>query len=54
MANNIAKTVLKAENYVDNGKKNFKQAVDFKTSWRILPPLPSFMRKAKPKTNEGS
>ncbi|KAK9955250.1 hypothetical protein ABG768_015135 [Culter alburnus] len=51
MANNIAKTVLKAENYVDQGKKNIEQARDYKTSWHILP---SFMRRAKPKTNEGS
>ncbi|NP_001003561.1 syntaxin 2a [Danio rerio] len=54
MANNIAKTVMKTGNYVDQGKENIKQATEYKKSWRIrLPPLPSFKRKAKPVTNEG-
>lgn len=54
MANNIAKTVMKTGNYVDQAKENIKQATEYKKSWRIrLPPLPSFKRKAKPVTNEG-
>ncbi|XP_056302556.1 syntaxin 2a [Danio aesculapii] len=54
MANNIAKTVMKTGNYVDQGKENIKHAIEYKKSWRIrLPPLPSFMRKAKPVTKEG-
>ncbi|CAM4667239.1 hypothetical protein PO909_007959 [Leuciscus waleckii] len=55
MANNIAKTVMKAGNYVDQGKVNMEQAVDYKKSWRIrLPPLPSFKHKAKPRTDKCS
>lgn len=55
MANNIAKTVMKAGNYVDQGRVNMEQAVDYKTSWRIrLPPLSSFKHKAKPRTDKGS
>ncbi|XP_051956357.1 syntaxin 2a [Xyrauchen texanus] len=56
MANNIAKTVMKAENYVDQGKGNTANAVNYKKSWRIrLPPLrSSFKSKAKPKTSDSS
>ncbi|XP_067280294.1 syntaxin 2a [Pseudorasbora parva] len=54
MANNIEKTVMKSGNYVDQGKENIKQAVDYKTSWRIrLPGLPSFKRKTKTKDQRG-
>lgn len=52
MANNIAKTVMKAENYVDQGKENMVKAVDYKKSWRIR--LPLFKSKAKPATRKGS
>ncbi|XP_051533610.1 syntaxin-2-like [Myxocyprinus asiaticus] len=54
MANNIAKTVMKAENYVDQGKGNIANAVVYKHSWRIrLPPLcSSFKSKAKPVTSD--
>ncbi|XP_026090808.1 syntaxin-2 isoform X2 [Carassius auratus] len=52
MANNIAKTVMKAENYVDQGKENMVKAVDYKKSWRIR--LPLFKSKAKPATSKGS
>ncbi|RXN26936.1 syntaxin-2-like isoform X2 [Labeo rohita] len=52
MANNIAKTVLKAENYVDQGKENIQKAVEYKKSWRIR--LPMFKSKGKPATSKSS
>lgn len=56
MANNIEKTVMKAGNYVEQGKENIKEAVVYKNSWRIrLPPLRrSFKSKAKAVTSDGS
>ncbi|KTG40327.1 hypothetical protein cypCar_00008776 [Cyprinus carpio] len=52
MANNIAKTVMKAGNYVDQGKENMEKAADYKKSWGIR--LPFFNSKAKPATTKGS
>ncbi|XP_043077455.1 syntaxin-2-like [Puntigrus tetrazona] len=52
MANNIAKTVMRAGNYVDQGKENIEKAVDYKKSWRIR--LPIFKSKAKPATSKSS
>ncbi|KAF4098681.1 syntaxin 2a [Onychostoma macrolepis] len=52
MANNIAKTVMQAGTYVDQGKENIEKAVDYKKSWRIR--LPIFKSKAKPATSKGS
>ncbi|XP_073680262.1 syntaxin 2a [Garra rufa] len=52
MANNIAKTVMRAGNYVDQGKENTEKAVEYKKSWRIR--LPIFKSKAKPATSKGS
>lgn len=56
MANNIEKIVMKAENYVEHGKENIKEAVVYKNSWRIrLPPLRrSLKSKAKAVTSDGS
>ncbi|XP_016386775.1 syntaxin-2-like isoform X2 [Sinocyclocheilus rhinocerous] len=52
MANNIAKTVMKAGSYVDQGKENMEKAVDYKKSWGIR--LHLFKSKAKPATSKGS
>uniref|UniRef100_A0A673H578 Syntaxin-2-like n=1 Tax=Sinocyclocheilus rhinocerous TaxID=307959 RepID=A0A673H578_9TELE len=52
MANNIAKTVMQAGNYVDQGKENIEKATDYKKSWRLR--LPIFKSKAKPATSKGS
>lgn len=55
MANNIAKTVMKAENYVEQGKETMKEAVVYKKYWRILPRFrSSFKSKAKAVTDDGS
>ncbi|TRY60452.1 hypothetical protein DNTS_028897 [Danionella cerebrum] len=55
MANNIAESVTRAGDYVAEGKDNIKQAFGHKKSWRIrLPPLPSFKRKAKQTSSEGT
>lgn len=52
MANNIAKTVMKAGNYVDQGKENIEKATEYKKSWRLR--LPIFKNKAKAATSKGS
>lgn len=52
MANNIAKTVMQAGNYVDQGKENIEKATEYKKSWRLR--LPIFKNKAKAATSKGS